>query len=66
MKKTKFGLKAYMKPTPVLMRKVGDGIIVFATTISTYAIAEDMKVLALCSVIGCAVGKFVTNLFTQE
>jgi hypothetical protein len=55
-----------MKPTPSLMRRIGDGLIVVSTTISTYAIAEDMKTLALISVLVCAGGKFFTNLFSEE
>lgn len=66
MKKRHFGIRAYMKPTPSLMRRIGDGIIVASTTVSTYAIAEEMKYLALCSVLLGAMGKFFTNLFSEE
>jgi len=66
MAKTTFGIKSYMKPTPSLMRRIGDGLIVVSTTISTYAIAEELKYVALSSVLLGAIGKFVTNLFSAE
>jgi hypothetical protein len=66
MKKTKFGIKHYMRPTPSLMRKLGDSILIFSSTISVYAIAEEIKWLALTTVFLGAAGKFITNLFTEE
>jgi hypothetical protein len=63
-KRLKFGKYAY--PTPKKMRKLGDAILVFSTTISTYAIAEEMKYMALASVLLGAIGKFLTNFFSEE
>jgi len=66
MKKTRFGIGSYMKPTPSLMRRIGDGLLVASTTLSTYAIAEEIKWLALTSVFVGAGAKFLTNLFSVE
>jgi len=64
--KVKYGWSKYRKPTPDLMRKLGDGILASSTLISTYAVAEEWKVVALCSILLGAVGKFMTNFFTKE
>jgi len=66
MKKTKFSIGGYMKPTPSLMRRIGDGLLVASTTVSTYAVTEEIKWLALTSILVGAGAKFLTNLFSQE
>lgn len=66
MKKTRFGIGSYMKPTPSLMRRIGDGLLVASTTVSTYAVTEEIKWLALTSILVGAGAKFLTNLFSQE
>jgi hypothetical protein len=65
-KKVKFGRSRYKKPTPKKMRKLGDALLAVSTTISLYAITEEMKALALGAVILGAVGKFLTNFFAEE
>lgn len=59
-------LKNYWAPTPKVMRKLGDAILGAATFVSTYAIAEEIKWLALTSVLAGALGKFITNFFTEN
>lgn len=56
----------YFKPTPKKWRKLGDALLAVSTTITTYAIVEEMKWLALTAVILGAAGKFMTNFFTEE
>lgn len=56
----------YNKPTPKKWRKLGDALLAVSATITTYAIADDMKVLAITSVILGCVGKFLTNFFSDE
>lgn len=65
-KKIKMGLRSYMKPTPVLMRKVGDGLLAMSTFVSGSAIVADYKWVAMGALLVGAVGKFMTNLFTEE
>lgn len=64
--KVKFGRSRYSKPTPKKMRKLGDALLAVSTSISVYAITEEMKVVALSCVIIGAVGKFLTNFFAEE
>lgn len=59
-------LKNYWAPTPKKWRKIGDAILAAATFVSSYAVAEENKTLALCAIIAGAVGKFITNIFTDE
>jgi len=64
--KTKFGFREYIKPTPKLMRKLGDGLLAMSTMISSSAIMTDHKWVALSSLLVGAIGKFMTNLFSEE
>lgn len=65
MKKSKFEFKGYFKPTPKNFRKLGDALLVSSTVISTYAINEDMKCLAITTLLIGAIGKFATNFFSE-
>jgi hypothetical protein len=58
--------EGYSKPTPKKWRKLGDSLLAVSTTISTYAIVEDMKWLALSTVVLGAAGKFLSNFFSEE
>jgi hypothetical protein len=58
-------INKYYEPTPAKWRKLGDGLLAVSTTLSTYAIAEDLKVLAITSVILGALAKFLTNFFSE-
>ena len=55
----------YWAPTPKWARKLGDALLATSTTITTYAICNDMKGIALTALIMGAVGKFLSNLFTE-
>lgn len=46
-------------------RKLGDALLAVSTTITTYAIAEDMKIFAISALIIGAAGKFLTNFFSE-
>lgn len=62
----KLSLKAYYKPTPAKMRKIGDALLGSSQFLTGYAIVMDEKWLAFtCIAIG-TIGKFMTNLFTEE
>lgn len=58
-------MKKYYDKTPVKWRKLGDSLLAVSTTISTYAIVEEMKWLALTTVLLGAIGKFLTNFFSE-
>ena len=55
----------YWKPTPLRWRKLGDALLAAGTSITTYAIIDDMKWLALSSILLTVVGKFLTNFFSE-
>jgi len=62
----KFGIKHYWAPTPKSVRKVADSLSAGALAVSSYAFMTDYKLVAYI-VLACAfVGKFVSNLFTDE
>ena len=61
----KIGHKEYYKPTPEKWRKVGDAILAVGTTLTTYAVYMNYKELAFASAICTAVGKFLTNFFSE-
>lgn len=56
----------YFKPTPKKWRKLGDALLAVSTTITTYAIVEEYKWIALTAVLIGAAGKFLSNFFTEE
>ena len=65
-KKMSMSLKSYMKPTPTLMRKIGDGLLAMSTMVTGSAIFTDHKCVAISSLLVGAIGKFITNLFSEE
>lgn len=56
----------YYKPTPKLWRKIGDSLLASSVTITTYAICNDYKGIAITALIMGTVGKFISNFFTEE
>jgi len=59
-------LKMYYAPTPKKWRKIGDALLAVSTTITTYAIYNDLKWIAVAAVIMGAAGKFLSNFFTED
>lgn len=59
-------MNRYYRPTPVKWRKVGDALLAASTTITTFAIAEQVEWLAYAALITGVVGKFLTNLFVKK
>ena len=55
----------YETPTSKKWRKLGDALLAVSTTITTYAIAEDMKVFAISALFLGSAGKFLTNFFSE-
>jgi hypothetical protein len=58
--------KKYYKPTPKKLRKLGDALLGASTTITGYAIYEEMKWLALTALGLGVLGKFMTNFFSDD
>jgi len=61
----KAGLKQYYKPTPAKLRKLGDALLGAATFVTGLSIISNYKTVAIIAVIVGAVGKFMTNFFTE-
>lgn len=55
----------YYSPTPVKWRKLGDALLGVSTTITSFAIYEDIKGVAITALILGVVGKFLTNFFAD-
>jgi len=53
-----------MQPTPALYRKLGDALLAISTTITAYAIADEIKWLSLSALFIGVAGKFLSNFFT--
>lgn len=57
----------YASATPKKWRKIGDALLAVSTMITTYAIADDWsKYAQLTALILGVVGKFITNLATED
>ena len=66
MNKIKFNWKSYFKPTPKLIRKAGDSLLLVSTFISSYGIIEGHTELAITALIIGVIGKFLSNFFKDE
>jgi hypothetical protein len=55
----------YYAPTPAKWRKLGDALLGVSTTITGFAIYEDVKAIAITALIFGVVGKFLTNFFSE-
>lgn len=62
----KFGLKEYMKPTPKKIRKVADSLSAAAIAASAFTFTADHKIAAYVILVSAFVGKFLSNLFSEE
>ena len=62
----KFGIKHYWSPTPKSVRKFADSLSAAALAVSSYAFMTDYKVVAYIVLASAFVGKFISNLFTDE
>lgn len=62
----KFGLKQYWKPTPKKIRKFADSLSAAALAVSAYTFMTDYKVVSYVVLASAFVGKFASNLFSEE
>ena len=58
-------VKHYYKPTPIKWRKLGDALLGISTTITGFAIYEEVKWLAISALALGVIGKFLTNFFSE-
>lgn len=57
----------YASPTPKFWRKVGDALLVVSTTLSSYSVTEEWgKTITILIMVTGVVGKFLTNLFSED
>jgi hypothetical protein len=62
----KFGFKHYWSPTPKKIKKIADSLSAAALAVSAFSFVSDYKVVAYI-VLACAfIGKFLSNLFTDD
>lgn len=61
MRKTRFGVNGYAKPTPAKFRKIGDALLVSSTIVSAQ-FPDNPKIMLASQLVGI-VGKFLTNFF---
>jgi len=61
----KLSHRNYMKATPKNMRRLGDGLLAVATTITSASIASGNDILAYISLGVGVIGKFLTNFFAE-
>lgn len=66
IKGMKFGLKQYWKPTPKKIRKLADSLSAAALSVSAYTFMTDYKLVSYVVLASAFVGKFASNLFSEE
>jgi len=59
-------IKNFYSSTSVIGKKIGDGLLAAGTTLTAYAVVEEMKTLALVALFVTVAGKFATNLFDKK
>lgn len=61
------GLKSYFAPTPKLMRKIGDSILLIGMTFTTWAgVSGQAHWLIITGAIATLTGKVMTNFFSED
>jgi hypothetical protein len=59
-------MNKYYRPTPIKWRKIGDALLASSTTITTFAIYEQVEWLAYVALFIGVVVKFLNNLFVKK
>jgi hypothetical protein len=61
------GLKEYLKPTPALMRKIGDTILILGAFFTTGAgLADAAHWMIIVGGVVTVIGKMATNFFSDK
>jgi len=58
-------IKNYYQPTPKKWRQLGDALLAVSTFVTAQSIVAGNQTVALVAVILGAVGKFLTNFFSE-
>lgn len=64
--KIKFGLKNYLKPTPEVMRRLGNALLSVSTSVTVGGAIAEYKWVTITAAVAGLVGKFLTEFFTEE
>lgn len=62
----RFGIIHYWKPTPLLMRKIGDSMLAVSTFAAGYSLIQGMEKISFVLFITGAFGKFLSNFFGKS
>ena len=62
----KFSWNGYWKPTPKLIRKFADSLLIFTMSLSTASFATDHEKWAFGLMIAGALAKFASNFFSED
>jgi hypothetical protein len=62
----KFGIKHYWSPTPKKIKKIADSLSAAALAVSAFSFVSDYKIVAYIILASAFVGKFLSNLFTDD
>lgn len=62
----KFGIKHYWSPTPKKIKKIADSLSAAALAVSAFSFVSDYKIVAYIILSSAFVGKFLSNLFTDD
>lgn len=56
----------YWSPTPKKWRRLGDSLLASGTAVTSLAIINDHKTIAISALIMMVLGKFLTNFFKED
>ncbi len=62
----KFSLKSWNKPTPKIMRQIGDALLAVALFITPISVYMEKPWVATIVVVMAITGKFLTKLFAEK
>ena len=62
----KVGFKEYWKPTPKKIRKIADSLSAAALAVSAFTFVSDYKVVSYVVLASAFIGKFASNLFSED
>lgn len=63
--KTEFSWKGYWKPTPLILRKIGDALLGVFSIVSVSSVITEHKDLAIASLVIGVIGKILSNFFCE-
>ena len=63
---SKFTWKGYWKPTPLILRKIGDALLAVFSMLSVSSIATDHKYVGIATLVIGVLGKILSNFFSEN